>query len=74
MLVRFLKQVLTPMRTMDELYPHKFTVLQLSLEVGIQVIFLLDGNELVAHIRQGLDKSLLQYFFTLCHTFALRQH
>ena len=47
---------------------------QLSLEVGIQVVFFLDGNELVAHIRQGLDESLLQYFFALCHTFALRQH
>ena len=29
--------------------------LQLHLEISEQVIFLLYGNELVAHFRQGLD-------------------
>lgn len=46
-------------------------LLQLHLEISKQVLFLLDENELVAHFRQGLYQSLLQYLFALCHTCIL---
>ena len=42
-------------------------LLQLHLEISKQVLFLLDGNVLVAHFRQGLYQSLLQYLFALRH-------
>ena len=63
----FISKVFTTMRSQFLLV----VLLQLHLEISEQILFLLDGNVLVTHLRQGFNQSLLQNLFALRHTCLL---